>query len=298
MLRKSNMPRKEEMGFTMVELLVTLVLTGVVMAAVYTSFASQQKVYLAQDDVAAMQQDLRAAMDVMVSEIRMAGYDPNATGNFNFISMPAADDPNYGRYTSSDGIAFYEDADSTGTSGVVDPTGLEQIAFRLNVDQTGAALATPDNVLRKYSPETAAAGTPWQPLATNVEAIGFAYAYDNDGDGKLDTWPGTNAIIWAINDGTSPVGTLNKNLDTNNDGQVDLADNSAGVAIATPVDISKIRAVKIWVLERSQHQDKDFVDNNTYVVANQRIPPTPSNNKYRRRLLTATVWCRNMGTIK
>ncbi|UCF72314.1 MAG: prepilin-type N-terminal cleavage/methylation domain-containing protein, partial [Deltaproteobacteria bacterium] len=60
-------------AFTLAELLVAMVVVGVVMAAIVSTYYSQQKSYVAQEQVAAMQQNLRAAMFYMEREIRMAG---------------------------------------------------------------------------------------------------------------------------------------------------------------------------------------------------------------------------------
>jgi type IV pilus assembly protein PilW len=276
---------QEEDGFSIVELLVALALTGIVMVAVYKSLSSQQKVYVAQDEAVSMQQDLRAVMEIMVKEIRMAGYDPTSSKQFGFISLPSPGSPGFGRSISSDSIAFYADAENP-PNGIVDSSDSEQIAFRLNVDQSGRALASGvrDNVLRKYS----TGAIRWQPLAENIEAIGLAYAIDDDRDGQLDTVSG--GTIWAIDTNDPPSGTLNLNLDTNHDGEVDANDNPTGQLLPNPVGINRIRAVRIWILERSPHPDKDFLNANTYVVANQRITP---NDNYRRRLLSTTVRCRN-----
>ena len=70
---------ENQKGFTLVELLVVLALSGIVTAAVYKSFTAQQQVYVAQDQVAGMQQDVRAALEIMIKELRMAGYDPRGT---------------------------------------------------------------------------------------------------------------------------------------------------------------------------------------------------------------------------
>ncbi len=49
-------------GFTLLELVVAMALVGIIMAGVYATYFSQQKSYLVQDQVAAMQQNLRAGM--------------------------------------------------------------------------------------------------------------------------------------------------------------------------------------------------------------------------------------------
>ncbi|MFB0521051.1 MAG: PilW family protein, partial [Desulfatiglandales bacterium] len=68
-------------AFTLAELLVAMVVVGVVMAAIVSTYCSQSKSYVAQEQVAAMQQNLRAAMFYMEREIRMAGCDPKRSAN-------------------------------------------------------------------------------------------------------------------------------------------------------------------------------------------------------------------------
>jgi len=75
-------------GFTLIELLITLAVSGILMAGVYTAFKSQQDAYLAQDQVAEMQQNIRAGLDIMIRDIRMAGYDPDQTGNYGIVDDP------------------------------------------------------------------------------------------------------------------------------------------------------------------------------------------------------------------
>ena len=71
---------KKEEGFTLVELMVAVTIALVVMAAVYSSYRTQQKSYIVNEQIIAMQQNLRAAMFYMSREIRMAGCDPLGTG--------------------------------------------------------------------------------------------------------------------------------------------------------------------------------------------------------------------------
>ena len=63
-------------GFTLLELLIVMAITGIVMAAVYTASKTQQDSYIAQEEVATMQQNVRSAMYYMEREIRMAGCHP------------------------------------------------------------------------------------------------------------------------------------------------------------------------------------------------------------------------------
>lgn len=75
----------ENRGFTLVEIIVVLFIMAVVSTAVYKLFAQQQRTYTTQDMVVEMQQNVRAAVDMMIRELRMAGYDPD----YNRPSRPA-----------------------------------------------------------------------------------------------------------------------------------------------------------------------------------------------------------------
>ncbi len=72
--------RKDNRGFTLVELLVAMALGLVVLGAVLKVFVSQNRTNAAQQEVAYAQQNVRAAMDLMAREIRNAGYDPQDNG--------------------------------------------------------------------------------------------------------------------------------------------------------------------------------------------------------------------------
>lgn len=77
---------KNQYGFTLVELMVTLVVAFLVIAAVYASFKVQQQNEKAQQQVTQIQQNLRAAMDMISREFPMAGYDPLQTGEYKIIN--------------------------------------------------------------------------------------------------------------------------------------------------------------------------------------------------------------------
>ena len=83
-------------------------------------------------------------------------------------------------------------------------------------------------------------------------------------------------------------------LDTNLDGEIDINDTPGGDALASAdrVHMDNIRMVQIWMLVRSPNKDKAYLDSETYVVGNKRLVV---NDNYRRRLLAASIMCRNMG---
>lgn len=72
MLVKNN-----EKGFTLVELMISLVLSLLITAAMYATYTLQRKSAASQGRVMEMQQNLRAGLMMMSKEIKMAGYDPD-----------------------------------------------------------------------------------------------------------------------------------------------------------------------------------------------------------------------------
>lgn len=61
-------------GFSLVELLVVMVIMGLVMTAVYGLFINNKRTSATSEEVVDVQQNLRVAMETLVSDIRMAGY--------------------------------------------------------------------------------------------------------------------------------------------------------------------------------------------------------------------------------
>ena len=297
-MNKTSYVKSSRKGFTLIELLIAMAITGIVAGAIFTAFQSQQKSYLVQDQVTEMQQNLRAAMDIMVREIRMAGYDPTDNQNFGIIDIQPRDIANVfdAGLTGNGAITFTVDQNKNGIS-----EGNEAISYSI-CDFPILAGGDGINDLGRNS------GGGRQLVAENIEALGFAYAFDADGDGILDTYNdvgGNKQVIWAVDSGGG--NDLDLNLDTNIDGDIDENDGPGaggngligGTPIIPVVDPQDIRAVRIWMLARTGHGDKSFLNTKTYTVGNKVITPNTdadlNNDNLRMRLLVTTVKCRNMG---
>ncbi|MFP4036116.1 MAG: PilW family protein [Desulfobacteraceae bacterium] len=106
-------------GFTLTELLVAMVLVGVIMAALYSAYLNQQRAYETNQNVTAVQQNLRSAMYFLEKDLRMAGYDPKGAGGFGFTDIDSE---------TQDNVRFTWDEDE---DGALSGSG-EYIAYRLN----------------------------------------------------------------------------------------------------------------------------------------------------------------------
>jgi len=225
-------------GFTLIEMMMTLVIGAMITAAAYATYSSQQKAYYTQDQVAEMQQNLRAALYLIIEEVQMAGYDPEDSGNFSVTPSMA------GR------IQFETDKDE---DGVLDLNETIDLGLSPTFDADGDGIPDADSDgdgvpdLVDIGIQTGGAGG-FQEIAENIQAVEFLY---------IDS-AGTN------------------------------------LALAPPVDLSAIRSVQITILARAEHSDPKFVNSMTYTTPSGQNWG-PYNDNFRRRLLTTTIKCRNLG---
>lgn len=147
-------------GFSLVELLIYMMLFGIASTAMYTVFISNIKSHSSQENTMEMNQDLRGAMDLIMREVRMAGFDPTAAGGIGFVSN-ATDIYD----TDANSIHFTMDYDENGSLGGTN----EEINYYLY---------TADGI-QKLGRRTAGAGSP-EPVAENITALTFIY-YDSNG---------------------------------------------------------------------------------------------------------------------
>jgi len=76
----------KEHGFSLIELITAIGISGIILAAITATFISQSRSYDAQEQINGMQQAARAAMDIITREVRMGGYNTNATLTFDGIT--------------------------------------------------------------------------------------------------------------------------------------------------------------------------------------------------------------------
>ena len=150
-------------GLSLVELLVALGIGLAIVVAMYNVFTLQNKTFAHQEQVVEMQQNVRAAMDMMSREVRMAGYDPcglntDADPHNNFFGITV------------DGAQLQIKADLNGRT----PLGNDcQAPYR------GIDASSQENVIYAYDAAnkkiTRAIGAGAQSFAENVAGFSFAY---------------------------------------------------------------------------------------------------------------------------
>jgi len=165
-----------EDGFTLVEMMITLVISGIIIAAIYAVYTVQQRTYTAQDAVAEMQQNIRAALMLMSRDIRMAGLDERLAG----AEIVEATQGRFGFTLDRDGDGSLDGPDEDITFGFStdDDSNGDGIVDDLNGDGTvnDTASLGKDN------------GGGFHDIADNIQAIEFHYILDN---GTSTTSPGT-----------------------------------------------------------------------------------------------------------
>ncbi len=133
-------------GFTLVELMIAMVVGMVVLGAVYALFTAQSKHLATQEQLAELHQNARVAMDIMVREISMAGYNQTTapatitavnrcTGTTTASNTPCAGITN----AAADTIGFVADINGNGntTAGTANPS--ENIAYDRYHSETSPA---------------------------------------------------------------------------------------------------------------------------------------------------------------
>jgi type IV pilus assembly protein PilW len=160
-------------GFTLMELLVSMSIGMVVLAALAKTFTVQSRQNNAEEQVAQMQGNARAALDLMVREIQMAKYNPAGTA---FSSA-------YGVTYSASQLEVKADMDGNGTISTSSGS-VEDIIY--------ARDAANNYITRKLGSGTA------EIVADNITAFTFAY-YDANGSAVTSSGNSGNIRKVTIN---------------------------------------------------------------------------------------------------
>ena len=318
---------KKDSGFTLVELLIALVLSIVIVGAVYATFNSQQKSFSLTNQKMDMQQQGRAAINLLMRDLRMAGcLVPSSkairvvNNNITAASTPASDELTvlYADQTF-DGLSVQTTSGSPPTSITVQVQSGGSLASNSDYTNKNIVLITRDesySVIRKIT-QASGSGSIRTLTLGNLDSYlsGLTPAFDSSSDNSASYTNG-NAYVLTIRtyDIQSETLYINDHNDATSTGtpqplaegaeilQFDfhMADGSTqSDPTSGSYTIDQIRAVRIYLLMKNNTQDPDYTDTIQYTLGAGNVIFTPGASatlkRYRRRLLTTLVRLRNFG---
>jgi len=171
MVTKEKNIANRNRGFTLIELIIAMGISGIVLAAAFSVYKYHQQHYTAQIDVTEMQQNIRGALSLISRDIRMAGYDPDESSVAEIVFAR----PDLFYFT----VDFNDDGD-------VDDPG-EHIIYDLYTPNPPAAqtptlgrTTSSSAITPTYNAATGSWSAPGHgPAAENIERLEFYYLDEN-----------------------------------------------------------------------------------------------------------------------
>jgi type IV pilus assembly protein PilW len=162
-------------GVTLVELLVVLVIFAVVVAGIYRVFVAQTKAYTIQDQVVEVQQNIRSAMEILLRDVRMAGYDNDNPDSTITIANPII--------PADHSVTVNYEFNNTQRCETI---------YSVTVGTTGGILR---RQVTMY-PNTGGpiGGSTTDGLLENVAALDLTYGVDTDNDGSVNSWVSAGSV--------------------------------------------------------------------------------------------------------
>lgn len=311
-------------GFSLVELLIVMAVSGILIASLASVFVTQSRTYSIHSDIGETQYTAKAVLDYIAKEIRMVGaglrdknyYFKNGT-TFNVLSSINSD-------TGPDAIrirgnfqGIYGNISSVlGTTIADDDPNKETITVAY---KSNGKFSVGNYITIAGPGGNAEIRAIYQVAGTNKQNISF-----KNGDGlNYNHREGTMFnCIQDLRYYVDSTGTLRRNnfelngnqpvlenvedlqfqygLDTNGDGYVDQWVNNVSDGTNK---VDQVKAIKIWLVVRGNVPDAKFNDTNSYflgisstgmVAVAKRYTPPPAVRNYRRLIFTTTVDLRNV----
>lgn len=250
-------------GFTLIEILITLALTGIVMSGVYAIYIANIRAVAVDEQRVEIQQGQRFAIDLMMRELRHAGYDLEEVDSPTIVQA------------GTDYIYFTADLRGCATEGCDSPANdSSNEPFpdgKLDDPGEHVIFCVYDNNLGYFTTDTAA--------DINIAAI------DTDDDGFADVGHTHGGLSHQA---VSTIEALEFYY-TLSDGS-----QSATPSADAGVDEDDIRSVEISLLSRAGREDFRFDNSRTFTTASGETWGA-YNDGFRRMMMTTTVRFRNMG---
>jgi type IV pilus assembly protein PilW len=152
-------------GFTLIEVMVAVAVFGIISTAIYATYHNQQRIYLDQEKIVEMQQNVRAALFFIERDVRMMGYDPTEQTDAANASSTVAN-------IAELRFAYDENSDGTLQSTEYIRYALKPVGGS-SIIENGLAGGVRCCLARETGIGSSASGL--QPVIDNVEALEFVY---------------------------------------------------------------------------------------------------------------------------
>jgi type IV pilus assembly protein PilW len=310
-------------GFTIIELLIAIALGLVILAGLFRTFKVQHDSYVVQDQVSAMQQNLRAAMYLITRDLQMAGYYTNfdrTVRQMDWNDLDGDSNPNNNMETGRPLLFAVDNA-----SGADIKTDTDVIVIVKASREEGRPLAVGESAstsnisLSSWNLDSEAGDD----LNTGQKKYGvlvkndlsYAELFHLDTGGNIDPPLTQNyttndrvhradIIIYKVDNSTPTRPCLRrKNLGSDNNYQV-IAENidnlqfryqlNDGTWVNDPAgNQARVRAVEILLVARTAFPQRGYQDTSSITFGGATIPAP--NDSYRRKTLNSVVKTRNIG---
>ena len=184
--------RLDKKGFSLIEIMVAMAIFSIVSIAIMTTYTGFTRAYTTQEVTAGVQQSLRGALDIIVRDIRMAGFDPLDTGNFDI------------EIATLNNIRITADYNVDPLIELPEDTAFERITY--NFDAANQEL---DQILYEGT-----ASESNQLIVNNVTNVAFTYLDENNAVTATLIDIRTVAISMTIQENAGRGGTVSRTLST------------------------------------------------------------------------------------
>jgi len=267
---------QKQNGVSLIELLVALVISTILIAAIYRTFIGQQKSYAVQEQIVDIQQNVRFAISSMMKEIKMAGF-----GNVSMVLPATINGTNYANIVNPDtpaanALTILSGVNTSSTLTAEGTVSQNQIIVSTLTDSLGNQLFDTSN--KKY-------------ISIGGVESNTVFSIDSGTKTITLTTPlvfkhvvGTPVFtIRALTYQVDPGNILMRNDGGGNQPEADGIEtlqfqylDADGIVTATPANI---RIIRVSLIARTNIQDPDYKD----------------GGGYRRREIASNIHLRNMG---